>query len=303
MERAIETTVLSKRFGNVKAVNGVSLKVKRGETYGFLGLNGAGKTTTIRLLLGMLRPTAGSASILGERVGPHGHGPWGRVGHLVENPAAYPELSVKENLEVARRLHLMTDRQAVPHVIERLGLSAYQDTRASNLSTGNRQRLALARALLHGPEVLILDEPANGLDPAGVVEVRELLAELAEQEGVTVFMSSHILPEVDRLATRIGMIHKGRMLEELDSESLERLRSRRLAVRARDLDAARRALTEAGHIVADSPDASTLHVVDEHAIGAPDEIARLLVGAGLPPTHLALEQEDLEQHFLRLTSS
>ncbi len=303
MELAIETTSLSKSFGKVDAVNGVSLRVKRGEIYGFLGLNGAGKTTTIRMLLGMIRPTSGSAIVLGKEVGPHGRGPWGSVGHLVENPAAYPELTVMENLELARRLQNVADEQAAGHVIERLGLSPYQRTKASHLSTGNLQRLALARALLNCPELLILDEPANGLDPAGVVEIRELLAGLAREAGVTVFMSSHILPEVDRLATRIGIIHKGRMLEELDADRLERLRARRLVVRTRDLSAARQVLADAGYGVADSADASALHLAEARALDAPDEVARLLVNAGVPPTHLALEQEDLEEHFLRLTSS
>ncbi len=303
MELAIETTGLSKSFGNVHAVNSVSLNVKRGEIYGFLGLNGAGKTTTIRMLLGMIRPTSGHALVLGEPVGPHGQGPWSKVGHLVESPAAYPELTVRENLEVARRLQNMPDSRAVGQAIERLGLGPYQNTKASHLSTGNLQRLALACSLLHCPELLVLDEPANGLDPAGVVEIRELLAGLARQDGVTVFMSSHILPEVDRLATRIGIIHKGRMLEELDSESLERLRARRLVVRARDLKAARQVLADAGHTTVDSADASALYVADARALDAPDEVARVLVNAGIPPTHLALEQEDLEEHFLRLTSS
>ena len=167
------------------------------------------------------------------------------------------------------------------------------------LSTGNLQRLGLARALLHEPELLILDEPANGLDPAGVVEIRELLASLAHEKGVTVFMSSHILTEVDRLATRIGIIHKGRLIEELEAEKLESLRSRRLEIRVRDLAAAQSALTQAGFAVKDKRE----HVVlnEARAIDAPEEVATLLVNAGTPPTRLAVEQEDLEDHFLRLT--
>jgi len=300
---AIETTGLSKSFGDVRAVDGVSLRVRPGEIYGFLGLNGAGKTTTIRMLLGMIRPSAGSASVLGERVGSHGHGPWSRVGHLVENPAAYAELTVSESLELARRLQLVPDEQAASRALDRLGLGPYRNMKAGDLSSGNRQRLGLARALLHGPELLILDEPANGLDPAGVVEVRELIAGLAHQEGVTVFMSSHILTEVDRVATRIGIIHKGRMLEELDAEKLERLRARRLDVRARDLDAARRVLSHAGYAVEALAAADTLSLPDARAIEAPEEVARTLVEAGVPPTHLAIAQENLEEHFLRLTSS
>jgi ABC-2 type transport system ATP-binding protein len=161
------------------------------------------------------------------------------------------------------------------------------------------QRLGLARALLHDPELLILDEPANGLDPAGVVEVRELLASLARERGVTVFMSSHILTEVDRLATRIGIIHQGRLIEELAAEKLETMRLRRLIVQTRDLESAQRALTQAGFTAFVSD--SSIVLTETHAIDAPDAVATLLVNAGAPPIRLALEQEDLERHFLRLT--
>lgn len=303
MELAIETSALSKSFGAVHAVQAVNLRVRCGEIYGFLGLNGAGKTTTIRLLLGMIRPTAGSVRVLGETVGHHGHGPWDRVGHLVESPAAYPELTVHENLEVARRLQMAPDRGATGRVIELLGLEPYARRKAGTLSSGNLQRLALARALLHNPRLLLLDEPANGLDPAGVVEIRELIARLAREQGVTVFMSSHILTEVDRLATRIGIIHKGRLIEELDTDKLEALRSQRLEVRARDLEAARSVLNEAGFQPLPSDGGDSLQLANPRAVEAPDEIARILVQAGAPPTRLAIQQEDLEAHFLRLTSS
>jgi ABC-2 type transport system ATP-binding protein len=152
---------------------------------------------------------------------------------------------------------------------------------------------------LHRPRLLILDEPANGLDPAGVVEVRELLAWLAQEEGVTVFMSSHILTEVDRLATRIGIIHRGRLIEELDTGALEQLRSKRLEVRARDLKAAQACLRSAGYTF--SVTAETIFLEGAGALDYPDEIARLMAQAGTPPTRLAVEQQDLEEHFLRLT--
>jgi ABC-2 type transport system ATP-binding protein len=296
---AIETNGLSKFYGQVRAVDSVSLQVKQGEIYGFLGLNGAGKTTTIRALLGMIRPSKGSVRVLGRAVGPNGRGPWRRVGHLVEAPAAYPELTVRENLDVARRLQGISDASATSRVIERLGLASYADRKAGVLSTGNLQRLGLARALLHEPELLILDEPASGLDPAGVVEIRELLASLVHENGATVFMSSHILTEVDRLATRIGIIHEGRLLEELDAEKLEALRSRRLEIKARDLKAAQSALAQAGFAV--KVDESTILLNETRAIEAPDEVATLLVNAGTPPSRLAVEQEDLEHYFLRLT--
>jgi ABC-2 type transport system ATP-binding protein len=299
MSFVIETSGLSKSFGQVRAVDSVNLRVGPGEIYGFLGLNGAGKTTTIRALLGMIRPSAGSVKVLGQAVGPNGRGPWRHVGHLVEVPAAYPELTVRENLEIARRLQGISDVNATSRVIERLGLASYANRKAGALSTGNLQRLGLARALLHEPELLILDEPANGLDPAGVAEIRELLASLTHERGMTVFMSSHILTEIDRLATRIGIIHQGRLLEELDAEKLKELRSRRLVVKTRNLEAAQSALTQADFAM--KPSESTIILDDARAIDAPDEVATILVNAGAPPTKLTVEQEDLEAYFLRLT--
>ena len=300
MQFAIETNELSKSYRDVQAVASVSLRVRHGEIYGFLGLNGAGKTTTIRALLGMIRPSAGNVKLLDQVVGPNGRGPWGRVGYLVESPSVYPELTVYENLEVARRLHGISDSGATQRVMERLGLVRYKNRSAGTLSMGNLQRLGLARALLHEPELLILDEPSNGLDPAGVVEIRELLEMLAREKGVTIFMSSHILTEVDRLATRIGIIHKGRLIEELDTDRLEEFRKKRLAVRSRNFELAQSSLRMAGYPFALSD--STILIDDPHAIEQPDEVAKLLVTAGAPPTRLAVEQENLEQYFLRLTS-
>jgi len=303
MTLAIQTDGLTKNYGAVRAVAGVDLRVRQGELYGFLGLNGAGKTTTIRALLGMIRPSAGTVRVLGETVGPNGKGPWHQVGHLVEAPAVYPELTVVENLELARRLHGLRDRQAPGVIIERLGLGVYANRKAGTLSMGNLQRLGLARAMLHQPALLILDEPANGLDPAGVVEIRTLLQEMAQQQGVTVFMSSHILTEVDRLATRIGIIHQGRLVEELDAAQLEGLRAQRLEIQTRDLAAAQRALAVAGYTPTGDAQRTYLTLYDRHAIAAPDEVARVLVEANAPPLHLAVVQQNLEEHFLQLTGA
>jgi ABC-2 type transport system ATP-binding protein len=301
MTFAIETTNLSKSFGSVQAVQAVNLHVKRGEIYGFLGLNGAGKTTTIRSLLGMIRPTSGTVKVMGKSVGPHGKGPWQDVGHMVETPTAYPELTVKENLEIARRLQGIADRSVTDRTIDQLKLSQYANRKAGTLSTGNRQRLGLARALLHRPKLLILDEPTSGLDPAGVVEIREFLAGLARDQGVTIFMSSHILTEVARLATRIGIIHEGRLIEELEAKDLAALRSQRLEIKVRNLLAAQSVLTQAGFAV--KTDAHTLILNETRAIESPDDIAALLVNAGTPPMRLAVTHENLEEHFLRLTGT
>jgi len=303
-EFAVATFGVTKLYrGDVLAVDRVDLRVARGEIYGFLGPNGAGKSTTIRMLLGMVAPTAGHAALFGERVRADAPAVWRRVGHLVESATAYPELSVRENLEVARRLQGVDDRASIARLIDQLGLVEYADRRAGTLSLGNLQRLALARALLHEPELLILDEPANGLDPGGVIEVRELLRELAQQRGATVFISSHILAEVDRLATRIGIIHRGRLIEELDNEALERHRDVRLEIGARDFAAAEAALRQAGFLPGGGDaQGAFLELREPQAIAAPDEIARILVEAGSPPTHLALARETLEDHFMRLTA-
>ena len=186
-------------------------------------------------------------------------------------------------------------------MIDRLALGAYAGRRAGTLSLGNLQRLALARALLHGPELLILDEPANGLDPAGVIEIRDLLRDLAEREGVTVFMSSHILGEVDLLADRIGIVHRGRLVEELDSDALEQRRDRRLEVETRDLVAAETALRAAG-LTPERRGEGRLELRDAVALDAPERVAEILVAAGTPPSHLAIARESLEEHFMRLTS-
>jgi ABC-2 type transport system ATP-binding protein len=298
---AIETTGLTKSYGEIIAVDRLNLCIQAGEIYAFLGLNGAGKTTTIRALLGMVRPDNGSVRMLGQSVGRAGQGPWEKVGHLVERPAAYPELTVTENLEVSRRLYRIRDASATRRAIDRLDLGDEAGRKAASLSTGNLQRLALARALLHEPEVLILDEPANGLDPAGVVEIRHLLMRLARSSGTTVFMSSHILAEVDRLADRIGIIHHGRLLEEVDARAISRSRVLRVEARPQTLSLAQGALGRAGLAASFDEKGASIALKDERVLEAPDEVASLLVGAGAPPTRLAVEQESLEDHFLRLT--
>ncbi len=299
MNAAIETHNLAKQYSEVTAVAGLSLRVTRGEIYAFLGLNGAGKSTTIRMLLGMVKPTAGEAQVLGTRIRFGERKPWVSVGYLVESPHAYPELTVRENLEVMRRLRPGTKRQAVDQVIDRLGLTPYADRRARTLSLGNVQRLGLAKSLLHQPELLILDEPANGLDPAGIVEIRNLLRQLAREQGVTVFMSSHILGEVSRLAHRIGIIHQGYLLQELDAADLQRNRQRWLVIRTRNCEAAHAVLVSAGFSAELSAD-DRIEVKDDVALERPDELATRLVKAGHPPMMLNIEQEELEPYFLRL---
>ena len=298
MESAIRTRGLSKRYGGVPAVEALELDVRPGEIYGFLGRNGAGKTTTIRMLLGLVRPSAGEAVVLGVRVTPGAHAVFGRIGYLVETATAYPNLTVEENLEVQRRL-TGAPRPAVADALERLGLTRQAGRRAGTLSLGNRQRLSLARALLHEPALLILDEPANGLDPAGIIEIRELLRHLADDAGVTVFISSHILAEVAHLADRIGIIHEGRLLEELDWDALQAASPAVLEI---EVDAPDRALPLLGDRlgIASIERADGVLRIAAAADRAPD-IARVLVGAGLELRRLDPVHEDLEAWFIRRT--
>lgn len=296
---AITANRLTKRFRDVTAVNDLSLNIRSGEIYGFLGLNGAGKTTTIRMLLGMIKPTAGSVSLFGIKVQPGQRSIWQRVGYLVETPYAYPDLTVRENLEIVRHLRRLNHADAVEKIIGEFGLTHYANRRARTLSLGNAQRLGLAKALIHHPDLLLLDEPANALDPAGIVEVRNLLRGLAENSGVTIFISSHILSEVARLATRIGVVHEGRLVKELNAKELTEQEEQHLVVDVNNTSAARLALEKAG-IAARSAGKNSLIITDKPAMQHPDRIATLLVRADCPPARLVVEQGDLESYFLGL---
>jgi ABC-2 type transport system ATP-binding protein len=296
---AIRTRGLSKSYGPVRAVVDVNLEVRRGEIYGFLGRNGAGKTTTIRMLLGLVRPTAGSISMLGSSLEADRQGVLSRTGFFVESAAAYPNLTVRENLDLQRRL-TGSSASAVNEVMALLKLDEYAKRRAGRLSMGNKQRLSLARALLHGPELLILDEPANGLDPAGIIEIRALLRRLAAERGVTVFMSSHLLDEVEHLADRVGIVHAGRLVEEVDFHELREAGKIAIEIQVDDAAKAERVLREElGFVGLTRSGESSLRITDSTARPAP--IARALVGAGVALERLVSAEEDLEQHFMRLT--
>lgn len=216
---------LTKAFGGQIALSDVDLDVAEGEIHALVGLNGAGKTTLMRLLLGMLRPDSGSASIMGVEVSRASPIPWNQVGHLIESPFFYPELTVRENLVSSALLSGVGARsanRAAERAIDAFGLSQWGDGRASSLSLGNRQRLGLAGATLHEPSILVLDEPANSLDPAGVVFTRGLLQRLAG-DGVAVLLSSHHFDQLARIADRVSVLHRGVLVGNLDphGEDLE----------------------------------------------------------------------------------
>jgi ABC-2 type transport system ATP-binding protein len=299
MESIIRTEKLSKNFGKVKAVDEVSIHVKKGEIYGFLGLNGAGKSTTIRMLLGMIRPSSGAAYVYGKKMNPDRTDLFAVIGYMVETPHAYPDLTVRENLEIARRLRFMKDDGSVLGIMKQLNLVQYKDRKAKDLSSGNSQRLGLAKAMVHNPDILILDEPANGLDPSGIVEIRELLLDLSSNKGVTIFISSHILGEIAKIATRIGIIHEGKLVHEVDSQMLDAARMRRLIVNAVNTEKAKASIEREG-IEVGRTDEGKLVIRDAQVVAHPEKIASMLTQSGNPPTLLFTDEEDLESYFLRM---
>ncbi|AEJ62185.1 ABC transporter related protein [Spirochaeta thermophila DSM 6578] len=296
MTAVVNARGLGKRFRDFWAVRDLDLTLEPGVIYGFVGLNGAGKTTTIRMLLGMIRPTTGSVSLFGK---PLGADPsvFNQVGALVEQAAAYPLLTAEENLRHAALLKGLDPSLTVPRVMEELGLVPYARVQARHLSQGNRQRLALAKAFLGDPQLLLLDEPGNGLDPQGVVELRTMLRRRAN-EGAAILVSSHMLDELSRVADRIGIIHQGRMVVQFSSDDLSKWVRRSLVLTTVDNGRALGELRAAGYEV--TPRGERLVSTDERALSAPEHIAALLVEAGVPPRTMELQQETLEALFMRL---
>src|SRR5579875_842233 len=209
----LELVHLTKRFGRVTAVQDVSLSVGAGEVYGFLGPNGAGKSTTIRILLRLIRPTAGEARLWGQDVRSH-PGALARVGSLVDGGTFYPFMTGRENLRVLGLTQGRRDDKRADALLEEVGLAGAADKRMKGYSTGMRQRLGVAAALLNDPELVILDEPANGLDVSGIGEMRALIRRLAREQGRTVFLCSHLLHEVEQVCDRVAIVDKGRMIRE-----------------------------------------------------------------------------------------
>lgn len=296
----IKTHSLTKRFGSYLATDSISIHVNQGEIYGFLGLNGAGKSTIIRMILGMIKPDHGSVSLFGKPLTSR-FDQWNDIGYLVETPYSYPDLSVYENLKVTSRLRHLTQPDAIDRIIEKLKLTKYRNTKASALSLGNQQRLGLARALIHEPRLLILDEPINGLDPEGIVEVRELLKELAAG-GATIFLSSHILGEISRLAHRIAIIHEGRLVRELTIEELSGQIIRRILVQTNNNQRAMQCLKDRQYTV-EVTDHDELAIINPEALQHPEEISQILCDHQLPPRQIFLYTEDLEMYFLRTIKS
>lgn len=288
------TRGLSKRYGARPAVDDVNLTVRSGEVYGFLGPNGAGKTTTLRMLLGLVRPTSGGATVLGHP--PGSPAAVSRVGALVEGPGFYPYLSGRDNLRVMARYRGLANRDA-DAVLDRVDLASRGRDAFRSYSLGMKQRLGVAAAMLGAPDLLVLDEPTNGLDPAGMADMRALVVDLARQ-GQTVLLSSHLLSEVQEIADRVGVIAGGRLLAE--STVADLLGRAALLVRADPVD---RALAVAMRLVGD--DAVQLLDdglrLDADAARAP-EVTRALVEAGVAVHEIRPVERSLEDVFFELTA-
>jgi len=297
-EYLIETRGLSRRFGSQQAVSELNLLVPKAGIYGFLGPNGAGKTTAIRMLLGLIRPDAGEVRLFGRELRSNHRALMSRVGALVEAPSLYPHLTGRENLEVTRRL-LGSPREAIDAALETIRMTRDADRRVREYSLGMRQRLGLALALLNNPQLLILDEPTNGLDPAGIHEMRALIRRLPAEFGVTVFLSSHLLAEVEQIADHIGIIHESKLLFQGTLAELQAKQEMELSVGVTDADAAFSCLVNAGWNVERRDGMLSVRAI------APSDAAqvnRLLLDQQLEVFHLALAQRSLEDIFLTLTN-
>lgn len=293
----IRTRALTKRYGELRAVDAVDLDVREGDVYGFLGANGSGKTTTVRMLLGLVLPTSGEAEVLGEAMPASRRTVLPRVGALVEGPGAYPHLSGRANLDLldasgADRIPRRSRRTRITEVLEQVGLDPADGRPTRTYSLGMRQRLGLAAALLRRPRLVVLDEPTNGLDPQGIQEIRRLLLDL-NAAGTTIFLSSHLLAEIEQMCTRVGVLDRGRLVlqEQLDVV----LRPTGL-VQVRTPDAFR---------CAGLLGTSVTRVEGERLLVRSDDPAALnahLVAAGIRVSELGPYRRDLEQVVLEAGS-
>jgi ABC-2 type transport system ATP-binding protein len=298
---AIETRHLTRTYGDVRAVDDLDLAVPRGAVYAFLGPNGAGKTTTIRMLLGLIRSDRGEVRLLGQPLRPETRRAiLGRIGALVETPSLYPHLTGRENLETTRLL-VGWPRGSINDALRIVGLERDANRLVKGYSLGMRQRLGLALALLGSPKLLLLDEPTNGLDPAGIREMRDLIRRLAAEQGITVFVSSHLLGEVEQVATHVGIVGRGRLLFQGTLAQLTGQRRERLIVEVDQPERALAVLRRHQWQVA-TVEAGQLLI----PVNRTEEIARIasiLVDADLALFRLCPERPTLEELFLDLTRS
>ncbi|CAM4496776.1 ABC-2 type transport system ATP-binding protein [Paenibacillus endophyticus] len=299
-EYVLRTRDISKKYGGAYAINNVSIEIKRGQIYGLIGLNGAGKTSFMRVVCGLVSPSSGELELFGQTGEKELQRGRRRIGQSIETPAIYPNLTAVQNLEIQRIISGVPDKNAITKTLEIVGLADTGNKKAKNFSLGMRQRLALAIALIPNPEFLILDEPANGLDPRGIIETRELLRRLARERGLTLLVSSHLLDELAQVATHYGIIDKGRLIKQLSADELA-LESRQ-HIRIITKDAAKAiALLKENFGVTDCQAVSANELWVREQIERTGEMNTLLVRHGIVVESIAVTEQKLEEYFLNLT--
>ncbi|KEI87603.1 ABC transporter ATP-binding protein [Clostridium botulinum] len=300
MENILKTYNLTRKYGTTAVVDNINMNIKKGEIYGFLGRNGAGKTTTLRMIMGLIYPTKGEYELFGKKMGDREV--LGRIGAIIETPGFYPNLTARENLDIHRRLMGIPNKEYVDEALEIVGLTNYdiKKKKVKKYSLGMKQRLGVARALLHKPELLILDEPTNGLDPVGIKEMRETLLDLNKKKEITILVSSHILGEIQQLATKIGIIHNGKLLEEIDYKSFEKKNRHYINLR---VDNDKRAVT----ILEKSMNIKDYEVTEPNRIriyemlDKSNDVAKKMISEGVDVYEVNVMNDTLEDYFVKLT--
>lgn len=296
----LRTYHLTKHYKDKVVVDDLNMNIKAGDIYGFLGQNGAGKTTTLRMLLGLIRPSAGEIELFGAGLNGNKSKALERIGAIIEYPGFYLNLSAVDNLEIHRRLMGMGNKECIDEVLTTVGLLDVKHQQVKNYSLGMKQRLGIARALLHHPELLILDEPTNGLDPGAIREVRELFLKLAKQRGITFIISSHLLNEIEQVANRIGIIHKGNLLEEIDDKTLQQKTRRFLEIKVDDDQRAAYVLEQELQVT-DYQIAGTGVLRIYEYLDRTDLVNTTLTQHNIGVKEIVLSRGNLEDYFLNLT--
>jgi len=298
MEYIVQTENLSKSFGKEQAVSNINLKIRKGEIYGFLGPNGAGKTTTIRMLLGLMKPSSGTIKIFQKDVTKDRINILAKVGSLVENPSYYPHLTAYENLEALRKI-LGVPKSRIDEVLAIVRLKDAANKKVKGFSLGMKQRLGIAASLLHNPELLILDEPTNGLDPSGIIEIRNLIKRLPSEYGMTIIISSHLLSEIDQMATQVGIVSKGKMIFQDSIEAMRKSAQPKVFIKVSDAEKGWRSLVAHG-IKAEHKEG--LISLDECSDEKVAHIVQILVQEGILVYRVEEEKRSLEDIFLQMTT-
>lgn len=299
MEYILETNGLTKRYGDKIAVNNVNLHIRKGEIYGLIGRNGAGKTTIMRMISGLAAPTGGDYSLFGKTGREKGR-MLKNVGVLIEAPGLYPKLSAYDNLKIKCLARGIRRAGYVEDLLKSVGLDGVSRKKPSgSFSLGMRQRLGIALALVGDPQMIVLDEPINGLDPQGIVEVRQMVERLRDEKGITIMLSSHILDELAKVADSYGIINDGSLLDEFSAEELQRRTSEYVAIRAENGQNALKALRGMGIQKAEIDGKSIIHVNEQLENSA--AMAKAVVEAGVPLHEIYIHNASLEEYYLGVT--